>query len=361
MTRCLVRALLLTISVASVASDDLAKKDLAITLERTTCFGTCPAYKITIKANGAVEFVGDRFVRLTGTQHSTIDSEKLDQLVQAFLEIGYFNLQNTYRVIKHPDGTETSEPGDLPTTYTSLRLNGRYKKIEDHLGAPQELRDLEKKIDEATNSRRWIAIDADSVHEQARAGWNVNSQEAKKLFSEAAMNGDDEVVQAFIEEHIDVNGWKGSSPFLFARSSKVVKLLISAGADVNAIPKDMFGSALAYAANLGDVESIAALLQAGGNVNRSSEEGVTPLMWAAERGNPEAVKVLLLAGANASARSASGRTALTCARDGLRTQSMLAKVADPNLGAITDYQNKYRQIEDLLNASGATEDGPPGK
>ncbi len=361
MTCRLVCALLLATSVASSASDDLAKKDLAITLERTTCFGTCPAYKITIKANGSVEFVGDRFVRLTGTQHSTIDPGKLEHLLQAFLDIGYFNLQNTYRVIKHPDGTETSEPGDLPTTYTSLRLNGRYKKVEDHLGAPQELRDLEKKIDEVTNSKRWIVIDAGSVHEQARAGWNVNSQEAKNLFSEAAMTGDEEVVRAFIEEHIDVNGWKGSSPFLFARSSKIVKLLISAGADANANPKDMFGSPVAYAANLGDVESIRTLLQAGGNVNQASEEGVTPLMWAAERGNPEAVKVLLLAGANASARSASGRTALTCARDGLRAQSMLAKVADPDLGAISDYQNKYRQIEDLLIASGATEEGPPVK
>ncbi len=30
--------------------------DLRITLERTMCFGTCPDYKLTIRANGSVLF-----------------------------------------------------------------------------------------------------------------------------------------------------------------------------------------------------------------------------------------------------------------------------------------------------------------
>ncbi|HWW15096.1 MAG TPA: DUF6438 domain-containing protein [Candidatus Dormibacteraeota bacterium] len=282
--------LLLIASLSLVASDKGPHDDVVITLERTTCFGTCPAYKLTIHGDGSLVYEGRKFVRVDGSRTATIDKAAVADLVQAFTDAGYFEFKDHYNSIQNPDGTQTMV-SDLPTTYTSLALHGRHKVVEDYIGAPKELRDLEKKIDEATNSRRWIVIDADTVHQQAKAGWNVNSQEAKKLFSEAAMNGDEEVVRAFIEEHIDVNGWKASSPFLFARSSKIVKLLISAGADVNASPKDMFGSPVAYAANLGDVESIKALLQAGGNANQASGEGVTPLMWAAGRGNPEAVSV----------------------------------------------------------------------
>ena len=44
--------LLLIASLSLVASDKGPHDDVVITLERTTCFGTCPAYKLTIHGDG---------------------------------------------------------------------------------------------------------------------------------------------------------------------------------------------------------------------------------------------------------------------------------------------------------------------
>jgi hypothetical protein len=357
----LVYAFLLTASVALLASDDSAKKDLTITLERTTCFGTCPAYKITVTGDGSVEYQGKDFVRVKGTVHSSVDASEIDQLIQAFLDAKYFELRDTYRSFKSPDGVEHTEPGDLPTTYTSIKLNGRYKRIENHIGAPQVLSGLEDQIDEVVRSKRWIYIDGPTLHERIQHGWNVNGPEARQLFLEAALRGDDQVARAFADERPDFNSWP-RSPFSGARSSEIVRLLISAGADVNSMSNDTFGSPLAFAANLGDFESVKALLEAGANANAAAQDGrATPLMWAAARGNPDVVKALLSAGANATAKDTSGSNAISFAENGLRGARTIAKIGDPSLKATPDYEARYKEIEDLLVAAGATRESDSTK
>ncbi len=350
---------LLFAAVASLASDDLSKSDLTITIERTTCYGTCPAYKITIKGDGSVDYLGKDFVRVKGTVHSSVDPSEIEQLAKAFLDAKYFDLRDTYRSFKGPDGVEHTEPGDLPTTYTSIRLNGRYKRIENHIGAPKVLSALEDQIDEVVCSKRWIYIDGPTLHERVQHGWNVNGPEARQLFLEAALRGDDQVARAFVDEHPDFNSWP-RSPFSGARSSKIVRLLISAGADVNSTPNDTFGSPLAFAANLGDFESVKALLEAGANANAAAQEGrATPLMWAAARGNPDVVKALLSAGANPAAKDTSGGNAVSYAENGLRGETAFAKIGDPTIKVIPDYAARYKEVEDLLVAAGATRASDP--
>ena len=60
---------------------------------------------------------------------------------------------------------------------------------------------------------------------------------------------------------------------------------------------------------------IAALLNAGADVNARTNNGMTVLMYAAEgMANPENVRALLKAGADPKAKDKSGRTALDLAR-----------------------------------------------
>jgi hypothetical protein len=40
--------------------------DFVISLERTSCFGECPVYSVTIDAKGNVTYDGKRFVRVEG-------------------------------------------------------------------------------------------------------------------------------------------------------------------------------------------------------------------------------------------------------------------------------------------------------
>ena len=85
---------------------------------------------------------------------------------------------------------------------------------------------------------------------------------------------------------------------------------IEAGADVNA-KDDIYGiTALMWAAMNGRSEVVKILLDAGADVNAKTEGGTTALMLAAFLDNTEVAKILLNAGANVNARTKDGRTAL---------------------------------------------------
>jgi ankyrin repeat protein len=97
------------------------------------------------------------------------------------------------------------------------------------------------------------------------------------------------------------------------RSSDVVRLLVSRGADVNARSK-RGETALADAAGRGDVEGVKLLLEKGADVNVADYRGYTPLIQAVQydRDSPEIVKLLLDRGASIAA-VAEGQTAVTTA------------------------------------------------
>ena len=60
----------LTGSVAAQAVDVPA--DTLIHMQRTSCFGPCPIYTVTIDARGMVTYEGERFVRVAGRQTARI-------------------------------------------------------------------------------------------------------------------------------------------------------------------------------------------------------------------------------------------------------------------------------------------------
>jgi Domain of unknown function (DUF6438) len=130
--------------------------DLMITLERTECFGFCPVYKLTITADGVVVFEGRRFVKQEGaTIKSAISREQLKQLIAEFDRVKFFSLEDDY------SETRLSCPTDQPSAFTSIRINGKSKRINHYLGCsepkvPKELTELENKIDEIVNTAQWL-------------------------------------------------------------------------------------------------------------------------------------------------------------------------------------------------------------
>jgi ankyrin repeat protein len=92
-------------------------------------------------------------------------------------------------------------------------------------------------------------------------------------------------------------------------SAEVARLLLRAGADVNAQESTFHNTALHDAP---DAATAQALLAAGADINRQNVEGRTALMLTLD---PEVARVLLQAGADTAIRDYRGRTALDLARE----------------------------------------------
>lgn len=128
-----------------------------ITLERTRCFGDCPAYKISIYGDGLVLYDGKDFVKIKGDADGRITKEQVQQLVREFEKIDYLKLDDDYTEGKNCPEYWT----DHPSAITTLSRDGNTKRVTHYYGCHglpvlDQLTALENKIDEVVNTKRWI-------------------------------------------------------------------------------------------------------------------------------------------------------------------------------------------------------------
>lgn len=238
---------------------------IRITLERTACFGTCPVYTVTMREDGSVTYTGSAHVRVTGTERWTIDAAAVRALAREMEQAGFFDLKDKY----------TAQMTDMPTTFTTLTVGGRTKKIENYYSGPPVLRDLEARIDVVSGAKGYVTLDGRAVRDMQAKGWRATGD------ADAAV-------------------W------------------------------------MIQAAVTGDAETLKALIDAGANARAVEAGGVTLVMRAAETGNPEAVRVLLAAGGDPTARDWKGRNAADRARDGIADPAK-AHATVPATGRPRDY------------------------
>ena len=116
-----------------------------ITLQKTSCYGKCPVYTMEIYETGVIKLNGVKNLDKIGTYCKTITNKDVEGLRKAFTDAKFFDFKDEY----------TSKKTDLPTTYISFENTGKFKKIRDYSDAPEELRKLEKLIENIVNSEGW--------------------------------------------------------------------------------------------------------------------------------------------------------------------------------------------------------------
>jgi hypothetical protein len=176
---------LVAVGVSSTYSQEAIPKDLEITLERTMCFGWCPAYTLTIAANGTVNFTptGNYSVRGDGSVPTfpltgTVTLNQLKVLIAEFEKIHFYSLRNRYGR-KGSSGGGPSCPHyatDNPGAYITIVISGRRKTVSHYLGCEgskvlDDLVTLEEKIDEMAGTTRWTS----------QFGWGTGSVTDLKL------------------------------------------------------------------------------------------------------------------------------------------------------------------------------------
>jgi hypothetical protein len=242
----LLGALLVAAPTAATAQTPQAEP-IEISIRRTVCYGTCPDYEVTLRGDGTVSYTGRRHVRVSGQHTWKIDPAAVRALAREMEEAGYFELKDEY----------TAMVTDNPTTFTSLTIGARTKRVKDYVAGPKKLKELAERIDEVAGVKKYVFVTGAAIREMRKSGWRPSGEDAADWMRRAI-----------------------------------------------------------YAA---DTDVVSALLDAGFDAKTADERGVTLVMQAAEVGHAETVRLLLKAGADPAARDRDGRNAADRAREGLRS------------------------------------------
>jgi ankyrin repeat protein len=180
---------------------------------------------------------------------------------------------------------------------------------------------------ERGNLPRVRALIAAKVDLNARGGYNGDTALI------AAYTRPD-IVQLLLKAGADKDATNnlGYTPLIVAAengSARVVKLLLDAGADIEATERNNGYNALTLAAEYGYVDVVKLLLDAGADKEATDLHTgymsgrdaplqlnfATPLIYAAAEGHAAVVRLLLSAGANKEAKDHWGHTALQVAKE----------------------------------------------
>ena len=140
-----------TVDLGSLSDNDL--KAVVIHLERTHCFGNCPAYVLTIHGDGSVEYLDKEKPGIKDPQKGKIDSGALKALVAEFARVKFLSLPD-YLLEK----CTCRQCTDLPSAITEIVVRGETHRVRHDYGcgcAPKELFELEEAIDKAVKIEQW--------------------------------------------------------------------------------------------------------------------------------------------------------------------------------------------------------------
>lgn len=280
-----------------------------VELERTQCFGSCPAYQVRIYADGRVEWNGKSHVQVAGQRSGQITPESARSLIEKFRDAGFWRLCAKYdRIIT-----------DLPSAITVIHLGSSDKSVSDRAqSAPDWLRDLDRSIDEVADTHAWIHGDPQREPLSSVLADVSGPKPGLTALMQAAGRGDLQEVERRLSLKEDPNARdsSGATAVIYATRAAtpdVLTALMRAGADPNI--RTYAGATAVMAATLAyqvPEEKLRFLLAAGADVNVQDQNGQTALMLAVryQFEQPEVVALLVNSGARRDIKDTGGLRAL---------------------------------------------------
>ena len=331
------------IAAPAVRSDS----KVAITLERTGCYGSCPGYTVTVTTDGIV-FDGRYFVAAVGRHTDTVVPDDVRDLARHFIAADFYSMDAAYR----------AEVTDNATYIVGIAIDGHAKQVGDYVGSwvgmPAVIKELEDEVDTFAGTKRWIEGSEGLAPALQAEHFNLHSFDAQVVLKNCASRGETQTVRELLEARVPLQPIPApdrkdpsyvafqSVGWLNAASShpEVLQLLIDERASENDQgDKDLAPSG---AASSGNIDAARALIAYGANPNANlSKLTVTEsaggmalqglgagsvLINAAESGNPEMVREILRYGPKLELRDRAGKTAVFAAGDYRGNEKDVARV-----------------------------------
>ncbi|MCC6541595.1 MAG: hypothetical protein IT225_05200 [Flavobacteriales bacterium] len=103
---------------------------LVVTLQRTPCFGRCPAYVINVYRSGYATYEGRSHVEREGMHSAWIGKDTLERIIGDAEKFGFFQFQDRY----------DRDVTDLPSAILRVVANGKDKRVVSRIGAPAQFK-----------------------------------------------------------------------------------------------------------------------------------------------------------------------------------------------------------------------------
>jgi hypothetical protein len=127
-----------------------------VTMRRSQCYGSCPAYEVTLRGSGQVDFTGEAFVCRRHVTAAAADPAGVARLFRG-LEVLKFNSMPDF---EHRDAT------DGETVTVTLTRSGSAHAVRHYYGdarAPRLLTLIEDRIDKLAGTAAWTGAPADGT------------------------------------------------------------------------------------------------------------------------------------------------------------------------------------------------------
>lgn len=115
------------------------------TIKKTFCYGKCPVYEMTIYSDGKVVLNGKANIEMIGRWENKISEADLAAFVKMAEDINYMELDDKY------DSAVT----DLPSTTTSIVINGKRKEVYRRANYPERILKFEALFTELLEREGW--------------------------------------------------------------------------------------------------------------------------------------------------------------------------------------------------------------
>ena len=132
---------------------------------RYHCHGNCPVYNLIVQSDGSVFFEGIEFTKMIGKTEGNVSKEKVnEQLIGEIKKANFFSFKDDYSSqSKNCNAYATDGPGVISTVkFDEIEKTINHSSncfVNDWLTKENELKtltNLENKIDEIVETKRWI-------------------------------------------------------------------------------------------------------------------------------------------------------------------------------------------------------------
>ena len=255
-----------------------------IALRRTSCYGTCPSYRVELRGDGEVHYRGDSDVLVRGSHRWRIDPATITPLLELFRRANYFTLAGYY---EYP-------VSDLPTYISRFSVGDRNKFVLNYGGS------FGRAFDIHANAGRG------SGH--AARGHGDRGRHRSDLRCGDYVKGDETTMQRLRDERWNFrsrDAGEGLRMLLSDCKTTLAREFIRAGAPVN-VYGEGFGAGLpvAYATRCGDIDLVRLMLAKGALQDRGDAK--TFLWSSVGSGHPAIVALALKHYGNVNSKDEDG-------------------------------------------------------